>query len=69
MERREGSGAFKIIGIDFAGPIKNRKSPRVEGKAYLVLYASSLSKAMHLEVSLNEETTTFLGSLKHMVAR
>ena len=39
MERTEGSGAFEIIGVDFAGPIKYRKSPRIEGKAYLVLAA------------------------------
>ena len=52
-ERTEGSGAFKIIGIDFAGPIKYRKSPRIEGKAYLVMYACSLSTAIHLEVLPN----------------
>ncbi len=68
-ERTEGSGAFQIIGVDFAGPIKYRQSPRVEGKAYLVPYACSLSRAMHLEVLPNQETTTFLGSFKLMVAR
>ncbi|XP_078384079.1 uncharacterized protein LOC144666532 [Oculina patagonica] len=68
-ERTEGSGAFEIIGVDFAGPIKYRQSPRVEGKAYLVLYACSLSRAMHLEVLPNQETSTFLGSFKLMVAR
>jgi len=28
-ERTEGSGPFEIIGVDFAGPIKYRQSPRV----------------------------------------
>lgn len=68
-ERTEGSGAFEIIGVDFSGPIKHRQSPRVEGKAYLVLYACSFSRALHLEVLPNQETSTFLRSLKHMVAR
>ena len=68
-ERTEGFGALEIIGVDFAGPIKYRKSPRVKGKAYLVLYACSLSTAMHLEVVPNQETMTFLGSFKRMVAR
>ena len=68
-ERREGSGAFEIIGVGFAGPIKYRKSPWIEGKAYLVLYACSLSRAVHLEVLPNQETTTFLGSFKCMVGR
>ena len=57
------------MGVDFAGPIKYRQSPRVEGKAYLVRYACSLSRAMHLAVLPNQETTTFLGSFKRMVAR
>ena len=68
-ERTEGSGAFEIIGVDFAGPIKYRLSPRVEGKAYLVLYACSLSRAMYLEVLPSQETATFLGSFKRLVAR
>ena len=69
MERKEGSGAFEIIGVDFAGLFKYRKSSRIEGKVYLVLYACSLSRAIHLEVLPNQETTTFLGSFKRMVAR
>ena len=68
-ERTEGSTAFEVVGVDFAGPIKYRKSPRVEGKAYLVLYACSLSRALHLEVLPNLETVAFLGSLKRLVAR
>lgn len=31
---------FEVVGVDFAGPIKYRKTPQVEGKAYLVLYAA-----------------------------
>lgn len=68
-ERTEGSGAFEIIGVDFAGPIKYRKSPRIEGKAYLVRYACSLLRAIHLEVLPNQETTIFLGRFKRMAAR
>ena len=52
--------------MDFTGPIKYRKSPRVEGKAYL---ACSLSGALHLKILPNLETATFLGSLKRLVAR
>ena len=68
-ERTEGSGAFEVLGVDFAGPIKYRKSSRAEGKAYLVLYACSLTRALYLEVLPNLETTTFLGSLKRLIAR
>ena len=68
-ERTEGSAPFEIVGVDFAGPIRYRKSPRVEGKAYLVLYACGLSRALHLEILPNLDTSTFLGSLKRLIAR
>lgn len=69
LERTEGSAAFEVIGVDFAGPIRYRKSARLEGKAHIVLFACSLSRGLHLEVLPNLETATFLGSLKRLVAR
>ena len=69
LERTEHSGVFEVVGVDFAGPIKYKKSPRVKGKAYLVLFACSLTRALYLEVLPNQETTTFLGSLKRLIAR
>ena len=68
-ERTEGSTAFEVIGVDFAGPIRYRKSTRAEGKAYLALYTCSLSRALHLEMLPDMGTATFLGSLKRLVAR
>lgn len=68
-EKTEGSCPFEVVGVDFAGPIKYRKTPRVEGKAYLVLYACSLTKALYLEVLPNLETSTFFASLKRFIAR
>ena len=68
-ERTEGSGPFEVVGVDFAGPIKYRKSSRAEGKAYLVLYACSLTRALYLEILSNLETTTFMASLKQFIAR
>ena len=69
LERTECSGPFEVVGVDFAGPIKYRKSSRAESKAYLILYACSLTRALYLEVLPNLETTTFLGSLKRLIAR
>ena len=69
LERTEGSTLFEIVGVDFAGPIKYRKSSRIEGKGYLVLYTCSLTRALYLEVLPNLETTTFLVCLKRFVAR
>lgn len=33
LERMEHSGVFKVVGVDFTGPIKYRKSPRMERKS------------------------------------
>ena len=68
LEKMEHSGVFKVVGVDFTGPIKYRKSPCMEGKAYLVLFACRLTRALHLEVWPNQETATFLGSLKRLIA-
>ena len=69
LERTRGSGAFEVVGVDFACPIKYLKLSRKEGKAYLVLFACRLSRALYLEVLPNLETATFLESLKRLIAR
>ena len=61
--------AFEIIGVDFAGPIRYRKSSKAEGKAYLAIFACSLSRAVHLELLRNLETGTFIICLKRFIAR
>ena len=69
LEGTEGSTLFEIVGVDLAGPIKYRKSSRIGGKGYVVLYTCSLTRALYLEVLPNLETTTFLASLKRFIAR
>jgi hypothetical protein len=51
--------AFEVIGVDFARPMKFRKSSK-EGKSYLVIFACSLSRTVHLELLRNLETSTFI---------
>ena len=68
VDRTEGSEAFEVVGVDFAGQLKYRKSKKQEGKAYLIVYACSLTRALHLEVLTTMETTEFLGSLKRFIA-
>ena len=49
-DRTTPGTAFEVISIDFAGPMKFRKSNKAEGKAYLCIFACSLSRAIHLEL-------------------
>ena len=43
-DRTEGRAAFQVIGVDFAGPLQYRKGKKNEDKAYIVLYACSLTR-------------------------
>ena len=64
-DRTEGSEAFEVVGLDFAGPIKYKKSKKQEGKAYVVVYAC----LTRLEVLNSMETAEFLHTLKRFIAR
>lgn len=41
-----GSVPFQVLGVDYASPIPYKINKR-EGKAYIVLYACSLTRAIH----------------------
>ena len=63
-----GTTPFQVVGADYAGPVKYRVSSNREGKAYIVLYACSLSPALYLELTKPMETEEFI-SLKRFIAR
>ena len=65
-DRTERSTPFEVIG---AGPIKYRIRAKTEGKAYLALYACSLTRGLFLEVLPSLATSEFLRSLKRLIAR
>ncbi|XP_068690693.1 uncharacterized protein [Montipora foliosa] len=69
LDRTEGSRPFQVVGVDFAGPIKYRVTQKKEGKAYIILYACSLTPALYLELSKSMEASEFLRNLKRLVAR
>ncbi len=68
-ERTTVGGAFEVVGTDFAGPIRYKRKQKKEGKAYLAIFACSLSRAVHLELLPNMETETFIACLKRLIAR
>ena len=47
----------------------NSRNMGVEGKAYVVLYASSLSHAWYMDLVSSLETGEFILSLKKLIAR
>ena len=60
---------FKVTGVDFAGPIMYRIKGKQDGKAYIILYACSLSRALYLETLPSQSLGEFLKFLKRFVAR
>ena len=68
-DRTEGNHVFQVVGVDYAGPLKYRKKSGKDGKAYIVLYTCSLTRALYLELTSTMETREFLPTLKRLIAR
>ena len=68
-DRTEGRTPFQVIGVDFAGPLRYQKKPKTKGKAYILLYACSFTRAVYVNLLPNLETTKFIRSLKCLIAR
>ena len=68
-ERTEGSVPFKYISVDFAGLIKYLSKSKREMKAYIVLYACCLTRAVYLEILSNLSVEVFIRSIKRLISR
>ena len=68
-DRTEGVRAFQVIGVDFAGPIQYLKRKKQLGKAYILLSACSLSRAIHLDLLPDQTVDELISSLKQFIAR
>ena len=69
VDRTEGTFPFQVVGVDYAGPITYKISKKKEGKAYILLFACSLTRAVHLELLTDQTTAGFIRCLKHFIAR
>ena len=68
-DRTEGQRPFQVVGVDYAGPLKYCKNAKTEGKAYVLLCACSLTRALFLDLLPNLETKEFLASFMCFIAR
>ena len=69
VDRTEGSYPFQTVGVDYAGPIVYKISKKKDGKAYILLFACSLTRAVHLELLTDQTTENFIKCLKQFIAR
>ena len=69
VERTTGSVPFQVVGVDYAGPISYKASCKREtGKAYILLFACSLTRAIHLALLSDQTTERFIKSFKRFIA-
>ena len=61
-DRTEETAPFQVVGIDYAGPVSYRDSKNKEEKAYIVLYACSLSQALYFEMTKTMGTEEFIST-------
>ena len=68
-DRTGGSRPFEVIGVDYAGPIRYRCGKAIEKKAYVLLFACSLTRAVYIEVVTDMTVEQFIPCLKGLIAR
>ena len=68
-DRTEGSRPFDVIGVDYAGPIAYKENQRSTGKAYILLFTCSLTRAVYIELTKDMTTEQFMLCLKALIAR
>ena len=67
--RTEGTCAFQVIGVDYAGPIRYRQSKTQDGKACILLFSCRFTRGIYLDVLPNMEMSECLDSLERFIAR
>ena len=69
LDRTVGSTPFEVLGVDYAGPLIYKINKTKDGKAYILLFACSLTRSIHLELLPDQTTENFIKSFKQFIAR
>ncbi|XP_064479062.1 uncharacterized protein LOC135392275 [Ornithodoros turicata] len=59
---------FEVVGIDFAGPLMVKEASSTK-KRYIVLFVCAVTRAIHLELSKDMSSKSFLQALRRFVSR
>ena len=68
-DRTEGERPFEVVGVDYAGPISYKTRKNGEGKAYILLIAYSLTRAVYLELLPDATVENLIPGLQRFIAR
>ena len=64
----EGDFPFQVVWVDYAGPVRYRKRGKKENKAYIIVYACYLTRALYLELTKTMGTEEFIATFKRFIA-
>ena len=67
-DHTQGERPFQVVGIDYAGPLQYKHKHNLIGKAYLLLFSCSLTRAVYLELVPDQIMEQFLICLKRFIA-
>ena len=68
IDRTMGSVPFQVLGVDYVGAIPYRINKTRDGKAYILLFSCSLTRAINLELLSDQTTEEFMKALKRFIA-
>ena len=69
LDRTVGSTPFEVLGVDYARPLIYKINKTKDGKAYILLFACSLTRSIHLELLRDQTIENFIKSFKRFIAR
>ncbi len=67
--RTEASKPFQTTGVDFAGPLIHKVNKTKEGKASILIFTCSVTRAVHLEVTKTQTAEEFQDKLNAFICR
>ncbi|KAL6742508.1 hypothetical protein Aduo_015652 [Ancylostoma duodenale] len=68
-ERVTRSRPFQKVGLDYLGPLHYRDAFNTKAKVWVCLFTCMATRAVHLELVLNNSTQEFLLALRRFIAR
>ncbi|XP_064462651.1 uncharacterized protein LOC135373366 [Ornithodoros turicata] len=60
---------FDVVGIDFCGPLYCRASQNTDRKVYIVVFSCAVTRAIHLELTIDMTAQTFLLAFRRFASR
>ncbi|XP_064458861.1 uncharacterized protein LOC135369129 [Ornithodoros turicata] len=60
---------FDVVGIDFCGPLYCRASQNTDRKVYIVVFSCAVTRAIHLELTIDMTAQTFLLAVRRFASR